>query len=156
MIEAFVKAQFLALSAKNNKERLGYMIAGIKDGKFYDLTTDVDYGTFDVDAPDAEFITQADLEMSRVATTKIQSVTASMVDYFAKYNSDEVIDVEVVEDEVVEDEVVEDEIDYEALETECKKSIKKGKLSKAQKLLAKLEGQDCHKKLSKKLKKASE
>ena len=149
MIEAFIKAQYSALNAKNNKERLGYMVAGIKDGKFYDKCGNIDYGTFDVDAPDAEFITQDDVELTRVASTKILSVTENMNTYFREYNKEDVEDTEV------EDTEVEDVVDYEALETECKKAIKKGNFPKAQKILVKLNGQTCYKKLAKKLKKAT-
>ena len=155
MIEAFIKAQYSALNAKNNKERLGYMVAGIKDGKFYDKCGNIDYGTFDVDAPDAEFITQDDVELTRVTSTKILSVTENMNTYFREYNKEDT-EVEDTDTEVEDtDTEVEDVVDYEALETECKKAIKKGNFPKAQKILVKLNGQTCYKKLAKKLKKAT-
>ncbi len=157
MIIALIVAQFNGLNASTNVERLGYTIAGIKDGKFYDHKTDTDYGVFDETAPDCEFITEKQVNSSRINSTTLAQATIKMQKYFAELSG------EVVEDEtptttdgdrgdaISDSEPVEDEIDFEAVEKACKKAIKKGDAKKATKLLAKLEGQDCYKKLSKKL-----
>jgi len=166
MIEAFAKAQYNALNAKDNKERIGYMIAGIKDGKFYDLKTDTDYGVFDESIPDTVFIPESALEIQRVTGAKLATFSMAMNKFFDEYGSnpkgseDEVDDVQDTEcDTNTDTDTSSDgevpEIDYEALEKACKKAIKKGDLKKAGKLLEKLVDQDCHKKLSKKLAKAS-
>lgn len=150
MIEAFCKAQYNALNAKDNKERIGYMIAGIKDGKFYDLKTDTDYGVFDETIPDTVFIPESALEIQRVTGAKLATFSVAMNKFFEKYGSNPKQETEETE----EAEEAED-VDYTALEKACKKAIKKGDLTKATKLLEELDGQDCHKKLSKKLAKAS-
>ena len=157
MVQAMIKGQYNALNAKDNKERLRYMVAGIKDGKFYD-SVGTDYGTFDEDVEDVEFITEKDLNLSRITGSKIASITIAMQKFFDTYNGIAApTDVETTEqpdtNELEASEM--GEPDYEALEKACKKAIKKGDIKKATKLLAKLDGQDCHKKLSKKLKKVS-
>lgn len=172
MIESYVKGQYLALGAKDNKERLGYIIAGCKDGKLYSYDG-TDYGMFNVDAPDTVFIAESDLELSRITGVKIANITKLMDDFFAKYGDNPVessnddmenseTPVESVEstpkkekkiksDDVEAPAPVEDEIDTEAVTTAVKKAIKKGDFKKAQKLIDKLGGD---KKLQKKLDKA--
>ena len=153
MIEAFVKAQYKALGAKDNKERLRFMVAGCKDGKLYDLTTDTDYGVFNVDAPDTEFIKESDLKLQRITGAKIGTVTSAMQNFFLEYGdgTEAIANVEPEEVETVDSAEVTPHIDFEDIEAKCKKAIKKGNKEKAEKLLAKLEGQDCHKKLAKKI-----
>ncbi len=154
MIIALIVAQFNGLNASTNVERLGYTIAGIKDGKFYDHKTDTDYGVFDETAPDCEFITEKQANSSRINSTTLAQATIKMQKYFAELSGEAPVEDETpteVEDVETVSEPVEDEIDFEAVEKACKKAIKKGDAKKATKLLAKLEGQDCYKKLSKKL-----
>jgi len=152
MIEAYVKAQHAVLTCKDNKERLRFTVAGIKDGKFYDYSG-TDYGVFDENAPDTVFIPESDLELSRITGSKLATITLKMQKFFDAYfgegEADEVIDVEVV----VGSEATEEgeEIDTEAVEKAVKKAIKKEDFKKAQKLIDKLGG---HKKLQKKLDKA--
>ena len=155
-IEAFIKAQFASLGAKDTKERLGYTVAGIKDGKFYDLKGRTDYGSIE-DAEDCVFIPEDTMQLSRITTVKINAITANMNSYFAVGTTEEAEEaVEAEEAEEAEEEAIEyAEVDYDALSKACKKAIKKGDVKKASKLLAKLEGQDCHKKLSKKLSKVA-
>jgi len=147
MIEALVKSQYNGLNAKDNKERLGYMVAGIKDGKFYDHTSNTDYGVFDANAEDAVFIPESDLELSRITGAKIATVTVAMQKWFDTYTGNG----NGAEVPAEESEVADEEIDTEAVEKARKKAIKKGDLDKAQKLIDKLGG---HKKLQKKLDKA--
>ncbi len=179
MLEAFCKAQYNALNAKDNKERIGYMIAGIKDGKFYDLSTGTDYGVFDESIPDTEFIPESALEIQRVTGAKLATFSMGMNKFFDVYGAnpkgskdvdgtdtdssddaedernDTVVDSTSVNDADSDSDSNTPKVDYEALEKACKKAIKKGDLKKAGKLLEKLVDQDCHKKLSKKLAKAS-
>ena len=170
MIEAFAKAQYRALNAENNKERIGYMIAGIKDGKFYDHKTDTDYGVFDDGGviPDTVFIPESDLELQRITGAKLATLTLNMTKFFDTYGANPKEAEDVKSDtkdtsgssddtDATSADTSESEpaVDYDALEKACKKAIKKGDVKKATKLLAKLDGQDCHKKLSKKLKKVS-
>ena len=156
MIASLVKAQFAALNAKDNKERLRYTVAGIKDGKLYDAVG-TNYGVYDENAEDTVFIEDSDFELSRITSAKIKNVTDKMLAFFNE--TDEVVETKEVEetDEVVEPEVVETkEVDFEAVEVACKKAIKKGNVKKASKLLAKLDGQSCYKKLAKKIMKIGE
>lgn len=168
MIQAMIKGQYNALNAKDNKERLRYMVAGIKDGKFYDFVG-TNYGVFDENVEDTEFIKESDLELSRITGAKIASITIAMQKFFDTYNGvvvkedagPETTDV-IDSDEDASDDVITDgtaadeEADYQALEKACKKAIKKGDVKKASKIIKKLEGRKSHKKLSKKLKKVSE
>jgi len=158
MMEAYVKAQHAVLTCKDNKERLRYTVAGIKDGKFYDHSG-TDYGMFDEKAPDAVFIPESDLELSRITGSKLATITIKMQKFFDTYNGD------TNENEDTKDETSDstkksdkdettakvEEVDTDAVEKACKKAIKKGDVKKAQKLIDKLGG---HKKLQKKLDKA--
>lgn len=164
MIEALTKAQYGSLGAKDNKERLRFTIAGIRDGKFYD-SVGTDYGTFDKDCEDEEFISASDFKLSRITGAKIQAITAKMNSFFTAYFNEDEPDIAgdnlpepTSEDEVLEPikeeapaESAEDEIDVDAVKDACKQAIKDGKFKKAQKLIDKLGG---HKKLQKKLDKA--
>ncbi len=156
-IEALITAEFVVLSAKDSKERLKYIVAGIKDGKFYDYAG-TDYGIFDEAAPDTVFIEESDLELSRITSSKITTITMNMKKFFTEYNGEvdeDTMDTDKSSDDVVsdsdDDNTTEDTIDTEAVEKACKKAIKKGDFSKAQKLIDKLGG---HSKLQKKLDKA--
>ena len=175
-IEAVVRAQFKALNAKDNKERLNYMIAGIEDGEFYTHAHGKQFGVFDTDAPDTVFIPKTDLELSRITGTKIASVTMAMTKFFDDYNGDsenyvepeavsqepetkdvpkkskEQAQIDDAEAEGVSPEYSEEIV--EKLAKECKKAIKSEDFKKAQKILNKLEGYHVHKKLAKKLAKA--
>ena len=171
-IEAVVRAQFKALNAKDNKERLNYMIAGIENGEFYTHAHGKQFGVFDTDAPDTVFIPKTDLDLSRITGTKIASVTMAMTKFFDDYNGDSENYVEPeavsqepekskVEDDAPEKSKVEDDAPerysdeiVEKLAKECKKAIKSEDFKKAQKILNKLEGYHVHKKLAKKLAKA--
>lgn len=162
MIQAMIKGQYNALNAKDNKERLRYMVAGIKDGKFYDFVG-TNYGVFDENVEDTEFIKESDLELSRITGAKIASITIAMQKFFDTYNGVVTEEENEPETEALpkteltkDTNVAEEEADYEALEKACKKAIKKGDVKKASKILKKLEGRKSHKKLSKKLKKVSE
>lgn len=163
MMEAYIKAQHAVLTCKDNKERLRYTVAGIKDGKFYDHSG-TDYGMFDENAPDTVFIPESDLELSRITGTKLAGITLKMQKFFESYNTDEDVSTEDADepkekkakksksseaDAEASDE--EPEIDTEAVEKAVKKAIKKSDFKKAQKLIDKLGG---HKKLQKKLDKA--
>ena len=175
MIQAFALAQMLAMVAKDNKERLKYTIAGCKDGHLYDHTGQ-DYGLFNADAPDTVFIPETDLELQRITGVKLQGIQKKAQDFFDKYGAEPTTGDEdenenaengastggekSEKDEVSkkptnDTENTEDKVDYDALATACKEAIKSGKIKKATKLLAKLEGQKTHKKLAKKLAKAS-
>ena len=147
-IEALINTEYEVLKAKDNKERLKFMVAGIKDGCFYNHANGAIYGEFDTEVPDTVFISEADLEMFRVTSTKIVGITLAMQQFFVDYNG---ADEPTVEDEPTEPTVEEEAIDTEAVEKACKKAIKKGDFKKAQKLIDKLGG---HKKLQKKLDKA--
>jgi len=155
MMRAFIVAQYASLTAKDNKERLRFTIAGVKDGKLYDHVG-TEYGTFDEKAPDAIFIPDTDLQLSRITGAKIEGINKKMTDYFAEYfgESDEKQEGAFGEPSDVADvmpEHLEPEIDTDAVEKACKKAIKKGDFKKAQKLIDKLGG---NKKLQKKLDKA--
>lgn len=146
-IQAHALAGVALLGAKDTKARLHYVIAGVKDGKMYDHAG-TDYGVYDEDAEDVEFITDEDLALSRISGTKIASIGKLMADYFNP-NAEEESKPEPKEDGGSSEPA--EEIDYDAVAKACKKAIKKEDVKKATKLLAKLEGQDCYKKLSKKL-----
>ena len=159
MLAAFAISQMKALSAKDNKERLRFTIAGCKDGKLYDHVG-TNYGVFDENAPDVVFIPESDLELTRITGVKIAGIIEKAEAFFNEYAFDKVVEVEEVEEvveveeveEIVEDTVeVEEKIDTEAVEKAAKKAIKKGDFKKAQKLIDKLGGS---KKLQKKLNKA--
>ena len=156
MLIALAITQMNSLSAKDNKERLKFTIAGCKDGKLYDHAG-TDYGVFDENAEDVIFIPDTDLQLSRITGAKISGITQKALAFFAQYAEAKPADddgSDEDESEAGQDEDDTDEVDYAAVEKACKKAIKKGDLKKAKKLLAKLDGQDCHKKLSKKLDKA--
>ena len=155
MLAAFAISQMKALSAKDNKERLRFTIAGCKDGKLYDHVG-TNYGVFDENAPDVGFIPESDLELTRITGVKIAGIIEKAEAFFNEYAFDKVVEVEtdtVVEvEEVVEVvEVLEEEIDTEAVTKATNKAIKKGNFKKAQKLIDKLGGNE---KLQKKLNKA--
>ena len=152
MIGAFAQAQILALSAKDNKERLRFTIAGCKDGKLYDHSG-TDYGVYDPEAPDAIFIPDTDLQLSRITGVKLEGIARKMTEFFSDVEPavEEPTDTDGDRGDAIVDSEPVDEIDVEAVEDACKKAIKKGKFDKAQKLIDKLGG---HKKLQKKLEKA--
>ncbi len=143
-IEAFTKAQYEALT-QTNKERIPFTIAGCKDGHLYDLSGR-DFGEFNLDAPDTEFITVKDGELSRITKVKILAITNTMKKFFDTYGANPVEAAEQSDPGGGDKDKA--EIDTEAVEEACKKAIKKGKFDKAQKLIDKLGG---HKKLQKKL-----
>lgn len=158
-IEAFGRGQLNALIAKDNKDRLKYTMAGCKNGHLY-AHDGSDFGLFDVDAPDAEWITPKDLELKRITGVKLESIVKKATQFFADNGDGQTsTDLEVSTDEpkVPVEEIVEDvkepveEIDFEVVAKACKKAIKKEDVKKATKLLAKLEGQPSHAKLAKKL-----
>ena len=162
-IEAFTKAQMKSLVAKDNKERLKFTVAGCKDGHLYSHDG-TDFGLYEADAPDTEFITQADLEVGRLTSSRLEKIYTLAETFFNTYGS---ASKETSEDvpkkpseqpvsvENSEDTPSEDEVDNEALVKACKKAIKKEDFKKAQKLIEKLTDEDAAKKLSKKLKKAT-
>jgi len=168
-ISAFAKAQANLLSAKDNKERLQHMIAKIEDGIIYDAKGKA-MGNYE--GEDATFITDADLELSRITQVKIQKIKESMLNYFnadtetvdearQAEEDEEIKDVvtdDVVTDDVVTDDVDEDLFDEEAVVEAFNKAVKKGKIKKARKLLDKLSENDYPKtkKLEKKLSKVGE
>jgi len=154
MTEAFVKAQFRALNAENNKERIGYMVAGIKDGKFYDHKTDTDYGVFNTDSPDTVFIPESDLELQRITGAKLATLTLNMTKFFDAYGANPTETAEGGEDKTeltpneshrdeacvksAEGEQPSESVDVDALIKAFAKAIKKGKAKKAQKIINKL------------------
>lgn len=156
-IQAYIKGQFAALSAKDNKERLRFTVAGIKDNKPYDYVG-TDYGTLDGTFADVVFFEQDVLELSRITQSRIDTITKNMTDYFAEVEEEdeanehqEVVEKSEESEEVEKNEqgvVGEAEDNTEVL---IKKAIKKGKFKKAQKLLDQIGGD---KKLQKKLDKA--
>ena len=146
MIKAHIVAQYAVLTSKDNKERLKYMVAGIKDGKFFDYAG-TDYGMFDENAPDTVFIPDSDLSLSRITGVKLAGITLSMQKFFENYENGGSEPTE----EQCDPEPSDEEIDTGAVEKACKKAIKKGDFKKAQKLIDKLGG---HEKLQKKLDKA--
>ena len=174
MIQAFALAQLASLISKDNKGRLKYTIAGCKDGHLYDHNGQ-DYGLFNADAPDTVFIPESDLELSRITGVKLEGIAKKASAFFDVYGAkpkgskdvdgtdtdssddaedernDTVVDSTSVNDADSDSDSNTPKVDYEALEKACKKAIKKGNMKKATKLLVKLEGQKCHKKLSKKV-----
>jgi len=150
MIESYVKAQHAVLTCKDNKERLRFTVAGIKDGKFYDYSG-TNYGVFDENAPDTVFIPESDLELGRITGSKLATITLKMQKFFDTYfgEGEPTEEVEPTTTEAPTEEG--EEIDTEAVEKAVKKAIKKEDFKKAQKLIDKLGG---HKKLQKKLDKA--
>jgi len=163
MMEAFVRGQYKAMTAKDNKERLRYAVAGCKDGHLYNHSG-TDFGLFNEDAPDAEFITEKDLTLSRITGSKLQQIADKMEKFFATYgsNSGEQVEDEPTKDaeagtDLHEDESETDDVtfDVESAVKACKKAIKKGNDKKALKLIASLEDAGFKKeakKLSKKMK----
>ncbi len=160
-IVGLIQSQYGGLVAKDNKERLRHLVAGIKDGKLYSHSG-ADYGMFDENAEDVEFITDADLALSRVTAIKIRSITNKMQTFFAGYGlgglagklDDEGTDTEdVTTEEHAEVEVP--PINVQAVTEAFDTALENGKLKKARKLLNKLnEAGVKTKKLEKKLKKA--
>jgi len=151
MMRTHVVAQYAILNAETNKDRLKYIVAGIKNGKFYDYAG-TDYGVFDKDAPDTEFMPESDLGLSRITGSKLATITIKMQKFFDSYFDEDKGEPEEYTKEEAEAEAdTVEEVDTEAVEKAIKKAIKKGDLKKAQKLIDKLGG---HKKLQKKLDKA--
>jgi len=178
-IEALIKAQYDVLSSKDNKERLLFTIAGIKDGHFYNHTG-TDFGLFDDEVEDVEFIVKEDLKLGRITGVKLGRIQAKMNQFFADYYGigNEVDDHVKEEEKEDSDEKEEspkkskkgnkkekskveeptsdtnDETpNVDAMVDACKECIKNGKFKKAKKLIAKLDGKIA-KKLAKKLMKA--
>jgi len=159
-IEAFAKAQMKSLVAKDNKDRLKFTIAGCKSGHLYSHDG-TDFGLFDVDAPDTEFITQEDLNLSRLTTSRLQKISALAATFFNTYGDNQTSVEQSDEDkkptkpseQPAND--VSEPVDNEALAKACKKAIKKEDFQKAQKLIDKMTDTEASKKLAKKLKKAS-
>ena len=147
-IEAFIKSQYQTLGARDNKERMKFVVAGIKDGHFYNHMG-TDFGEFDAEAPDAVFIQEADVKLSRIVGSKILKVTKAMDDYFKEYYGVEEDEPEEVETE--EEPTEEAEIDEDAVKQAFKKALKKGKLKKAQKIVDMLPDGKLKSKLEKKL-----
>jgi len=156
MIQAFTKGQYKAINAKDNKERLKFTVAGCRGGHLF-AHDGTDYGLFNADAPDTEFITLKDLELSRITGAKIAQITQKMEAFFDKYGANPTEQPEAkaeLETETTSEDAANDEpeIDTEAVVKACKKAIKKGNTKKALKLLNKLpEDSKEFKKLSKKL-----
>ena len=149
MILAFIESQFNMMSAQDNKERLHYIVAGIKDGELYDLSGNT-YGKLD-GIEDTEWITKEDGELSRITSAKIGKAKHAF-----KAFADKVLGVEQEDEPTVKQEdepTVEDEIDIDAVVKACKKAIKKGNQKKAMKLANKIETVDvkAYKKLMKKI-----
>ena len=109
---AFIAGQYQSLSAKTNVERLKFTVAGIKNGRFYDHVG-TDYGLFDEDAPDAIFISDKDVTMTRITGAKIDSITKKVESYFTAYYSDEVDEVDEVADSTSNDEEELEDEDYD-------------------------------------------
>lgn len=178
-LEAIAKAQFASIQ-QSPKDRLRYCIAGVKDGKFYDLAGTIDYGVYDADAPDAEFITEADANVSRVTKVKIDTVTKRMEDYFNEHGINGEHDVFDADSEsaTTDDsgaEVEQEDNTNEGVTTNdtcssantcssdddgesdkinaIEKALTKGKVKKATKLINELEDGKVKKKMLKKLKK---
>ncbi len=83
-IEAFVRAQYDVLSSKDNKERLAFTVAGIKDGHFYNHAG-IDFGLFDDEVEDTEFISKEDLKLSRITGVKLSRIQAKLDKFFSEY-----------------------------------------------------------------------
>ena len=146
--------QMISLTAKDGKERLRFTVAGVKDGKFYDAVG-TDYGTYD--GEDVEFITEEDLNVSRLTGVRLEKIKQRADAYFSgtPFKSNEPVAEAYFSDEQTEEDE-QPEIDVDALVSACKKAIKDGKFKKANKIIEKLDGHKVAKKLAKKLRKASE
>lgn len=142
MIEAFAKAQIKGLSL-TTKDRLKYTIAGCKDGCLYD-NMGTNYGLYDNNAPDMEFITAEDLNVSRITASKLAKIKVLSDNFFAEFGAHPTTDLDEALDEA-QDEVspLEEEFAEQVdLVANIKKAIKKGKLKKAQKLINTLDNSD--------------
>lgn len=149
-ITGFAIGMINSLNASNTKDRLKHCIAGVKDGKVF-AHDGTNYGEYD--GEDAVFITEKDLLLSRVTTVKLKSISDATIKYFegaVDEVEDAVDEVEGAVDEVEDTDVETVEVSLD--EEKVKKLIKKGKFEKAQKLIDEAGG---HKKLQKKLDKAS-
>ena len=73
-IKAFIASQFNAMKTANAKDRLPYMVAGVKDGRFYSLNG-TDFGEA-VGFEDVEFITEADGALTRITSSKVEKMEA--------------------------------------------------------------------------------
>ncbi|WBC28496.1 hypothetical protein TPMD03_25 [Thiohalocapsa phage LS06-2018-MD03] len=174
-IRALIEAQVQAASAKDNKERLRYVVAGVKDGRFY-THAGMDFGEFlDKDGntvSDTIFISDTDLQLSRITGAKLKSIETKIKDFFEEHlgDADDSEDVAEQIDDNLDDAEAEtpsedgdvscdeadDEISSEDLAKEVKKLIKKEKFKAAKLLINKLGDEDkkLRKKLMKKLDKA--
>ena len=177
-IQKLVELQYEVLKTNNSKERLKYVVAGIRDGRLYNMIG-TNFGRFseDEDIPDTEFITDDDLALSRISSAKIDDITSKMLNFFKKYGEvsngtdndntsfcndtcnntcNATGDKEDKENGEDGEDVVQEELNLNVDEVvkECKKAIKKGKFDKATELISLLGDDKNAKKLSKKLRKA--
>jgi len=148
-IKGLIETQYDVLNAPDSKSRLKYIVAGIKDGRFYNHAG-TDFGEYDVDSPNTEFIRKDELDLSRLTASRLSQITARMRAFFSE--EDTVADpldmnepadtcVDGDEDEKPkkskkDEEAVSLEVDIDEVVAELKKAIKKGKSKKAKKLLA--------------------
>jgi len=163
-IEKLVKLQYEVLKVQDNKERLRYIVAGIKDGRLYNMVG-TNFGEFGEDVPDTEFITEDDLDLSRISSVRISAITLKMSNFFKKYgevsndstnNDNTTFCNDTCNDASDKEDVTQKELklNVDELIEKCKKAIKKGKFNKAAELITLLGDDKNAKKLSKKLKKA--
>jgi len=166
-IQELVELQYKVLKTNNSKERLKYVVAGVRDGKLYNMIG-TNFGKFGEDIPDTEFITDDDLALSRLSSIRLSIITSRMANFFKKYgevsddtsndicyaiSNDTSNDTSVKEDE---EDVVQKELNLNVDEVvkECKKAIKNRMFDKANTLINLLGDDKNAKKLSKKLRKA--
>jgi len=177
-IQGLVSVQYDVLNSQDNKERIRFVVAGCREGRLYNMSG-TDFGMFNEEAPDTEFITDADLDLSRITGARLSSITKKMKDFFNKYGVSDVTDssnddndtndsdsddtnssnddVESKKDKknkVSNDKKKELKVNIDEVVAKCKKAIKKEKFDKARELIKLLGDIDIAKKLSKKLKKA--
>ena len=159
-IQKLVELQYEVLKTNNSKERLKYVVAGIRDGRLYNMigTNFGRFGEKNEDIPDTEFITEDDLTISRLSSAKIDDITSKMLNFFKKYGevSNDTDDISNDIDDIsndIDDISEELNLNVDEVVKECKKAIKKGKFDKATELISLLGDDKNAKKLSKKLRK---
>ena len=107
-LKSLALGQIGMLEATTGKDRFAYTISRIEDGKVYDGKGN-QCGVYDGD--DVIFITDKDLELSRITGAKISKVKQSMLAYFDG-EKEEVSPDEVEESNEYDNSGTEEGIDY--------------------------------------------
>ena len=154
--KAMLATQYEVLLATSNKDRLKYVIAGVKNKILYNLKGD-EFGEWDDE--DVEFFVKEDLDLARITTSKLKTAQNKMLAYFNKEETTSSSEEEASpssEEEASPSNDIDDglpEVDLDEVIAKCKKAIKKGNAKKAKKLLGFIpEDEKAFKKLSKKIK----